>query len=106
MRIWPCRREGAFGLVARYARRQPYVPLEVSAQVAGFARVMLWAERIGVEMQEAVVHLDAVAGRRLAIGKVHRGVHHPAQCNIREPRFIFGVATADVGVVSGEPYLL
>ena len=54
-------------------------PPEATAEIAGLALVVLRPQGIRIELQLAIVDLDAESVRRLSVGKVLRRMHHPAQ---------------------------
>lgn len=85
---------------------EPFRPLDLPPQATGFALVVLRTKRIRIQRQESIVDLDAEAVGRLAVGKVLGRMRHPTQRDVKEAGFVFRIATADIGVVSGEPHLL
>jgi hypothetical protein len=85
---------------------QTFVPFEAAAQVTGLALVVLRTDRIWMQLQVTLVHLDAGAVGRPTVGEAPGGMYHPFQRDVGEPRFVFRIASSDVGVISGEPHLL
>jgi hypothetical protein len=75
-------------------------PLEAAAKIARFAFVVLRTERVWIELQVAVVDLDAETVGSFPVGKVLGDVQHPAERDVR--RSWIGLGGGDLRSVFDE----
>src|ERR1700729_3902081 len=85
---------------------QGFCPLESPSKISGLASVVLWTESIGAQLQKPRIYLNAVRLGCAPVGEIYRGLNHPLKRDVRQPRLVLRIASADVGVHSGKPDLV